>query len=311
VPWLVEQVDYVKNNGIDVTIFKIPNQHLIKRLKAIFSLQLLIRNGKFSLIHCHWGYNAIFAYSSKTPIIITFHGSDIQGHVKVNGTNTLKGNIMMLISRISASLSSSNIFVASRLTRNMPKKILNRSYIVPMGYNSNLFKPSSKSKARSQLGLDQNMKYVLFAGNFSQPVKGYPLALETMSFLSDSYRLIKLDYNSFENMVHYINAADVLLMTSFKEGSPVMVKEALACNLPVVSTDVGDVKEMVKSIPACFIFKNKNPKHISKLLEMSIKMRESNLGSKKMIQFTAKKMNKRVLISYFETLNKRIKYEEQ
>ena len=248
VPWLVDQVKYVKNNGIDVTVFKIPNQHLIKRLKAIISLQLLIRNGKFSLIHCHWGYNMVFAFNSIIPIITTFHGSDIQGDVKTNGTNTLNGNIMMLMSRISASLSSCNIFVSSRLTRNIPKKILNKSYIVPMGYDSKLFKPSSKSKARFQLGLDQNMKYVLFAGNFSQPVKGYPLALETMSFLSDSYELLKLDYNSYKDVVHYINAADVLLMTSFKEGSPVMVKEALACNLPVVSTDVGDVKEMIKSI---------------------------------------------------------------
>ncbi len=308
VPWLVEQVEYVKNNGIDVTVFKIPNQHLIKRLKAIFNLQLLIRNGKFSLIHCHWGYNTVFAYSSKTPIITTFHGSDIQGHVKGNGTITLKGKLMMLVSRISASLSSVNIFVSSRLTKNIPKKVLNRSFIIPMGYNSNLFKPSSKSKARFQLGLDQNVKYMLFAGNYSKSVKGFPLAIKVINSLDESYELIKLDYASHKEMVNYMNASDVLLMTSYQEGAPVIIKEALACNLPVISTDVGDVKEVIKYIPDSYVIKRRDPIKIATLIKRSIEMGSTNVGSKIMRKYTAKRMNNRVLGIYLDILQNERKF---
>ena len=45
----------------------------------------------------------------------------------------------------------------------------------------------------------------------------------------------------------------MLLLTSVHEGSPTVVKEALACNVPVVSLDVGDVRELIGSVQGCVI----------------------------------------------------------
>ena len=110
-------------------------------------------------------------------------------------------------------------------------------------------------KSKTKLGLETKIKYILFAGNYSQPVKRFSLAERVMAELDDKFKLIKLNFAAHHQMSTYMNASDVLLMTSYQEGSPVIIKEALACNLSVVSTDVGDVKEMIKKFWKFYIKK--------------------------------------------------------
>ena len=306
-----EQVTNFNRVGLDTTLYRIPNESIIKKIKATIGLRKLIKKRRFSLIHCHWGYNAIIAYNWTIPIITTFHGSDLQGVVKENGLRTIKGYIIVFLSRLSTLLSSYNIFVSARLVRSIPKKILNeKNIIIPMGYDSKLFKHINKSAARNMLSLDLKKKYVLFAGNYSKSVKGYPLARKVINLLDESYELIKLDYAPYEKMVIYMNASDVLLMTSYQEGAPVIIKEALACDLPVISTDVGDVREIIEFVPGNFISKKRNPVKIANLIRRSIEMEPTNVGSKKMEKYTAKKMNNRVLGIYLDLLQQVQKFND-
>ncbi len=303
VPWLIEQVTNFNKIGFDTTVYRIPNESILKKIKAAITLRKLIKKRRFSFIHCHWGYNTIIAYNSTIPIITTFHGSDLQGDVKEDGSPTIKGYIIIFLSRISTLLSYHNIFVSSRLARSVPKKVLNKkNTIIPMGYDSKLFKPINKGVARDMLKLDQKKKYILFAGNYSKSVKGYSLAIKVINSLDKSYELIKLDYASHKAMATYMNASDVLLMTSYHEGAPVIVKEALACNLPVISTDVGDVKELIKYVPGSYVSKKRDPKKIANMITRSIEIGSTNVGSKIMRNYTAKKLNDRVLGIYLDTL---------
>ena len=306
-----EQVTNFNSVGLDTTVYRIPNESIIKKFKATIDLRKLIKKRRFSLIHCHWGYNTIIAYNSTIPIITTFHGSDLQGDVKENGSRTIKGYFIIFLSRVSTLLSYYNIFVSARLARSIPKKVLNKkNIIIPMGYDSKLFKPINKSVARDMLSLDLRKKYVLFAGNYSKSVKGYSLAIKVIDSLDESYELIKLDYASYKGMAIYMNASDVLLMTSYQEGAPVIIKEALACNLPVISTDVGDVKEIIKFVPGSFVSKRRDPVKIANLITRSIEMDSTNVGSKKMGKYTAKKMNNRVLGIYLDLLKKSQKFND-
>lgn len=303
VPWLRDQIEYMNINGLETYVYKIPNKSFIRKILAIINLRRLMRKSRFSLIHCHWGYNAIFAYNNRIPLITTYHGSDLQGDLKNNGSVNIKGHILIILSKIGTLLSTKNIFVSKELKNLKPKvNLKKKDYIIPMGFNSKMFLPLDKEIAKKNLGLDPKKKYVLFAGNYSQKVKNYSLAEKAMNHLDTSYQLIKLNYAEHSNIPNYMNASDVLLMTSFQEGAPVIIKEALACNLAIVSTDVGDVKEIIKFIPGCFINKDRDPKKIAQLIEKSVLTDSTMIGIEKVKIYDAEKINYKVKCLYIDLL---------
>ncbi len=280
-------------------------------MKSIVDLRFHIINEKYDLIHCHWGYNTIFAYNWKTPIITTYHGSDLQGVVDKSGNRIMKGYLLVFLSRLSTYISHSNIFVSEKLLRTVPRKNKNMcNTIIPMGYNERIFKPLEKIKSKNKLGLSKSKKYILFAGNYSQEVKGYPLAQQIMKILDHTFEIIKLNYAPHHLISNYMNASEVLLMTSYYEGAPVIVKEALACELPIVSTDVGDVKKIIKSYSNCFVINNRDPKTFAFFIEKSIKMKFLKTRGNEVESFSAKKMNNKVYELYHKLCKNDPNYEK-
>ena len=299
VPWLKDQVSFLMKKGVGITIFKLPNGSIISRIKSIISLRLLIRTKRYDFIHCHWGFNTIFAYNHKIPIITTYHGSDLQGVIDKSGKLIIKAYVLIFFSRLSTYISKANIFVSERLLRSVPRKIINETNIIlPMGYNEKKFRPLNKIESKNKLGLSKKKKYVLFAGNYSQNVKGYLLADEVMKILDESFEIIKLDYAPHDDIIDYMNSSEVLLMTSYSEGAPVIVKEALACGLPVVSTDVGDVKNLIKLYPNCFVVKTRDPQEIASLVIKSTNTKIQNLSFKGITAYTGERMNNKLYKFY-------------
>jgi len=123
---------------------------------------------------------------------------------------------------------------------------------LPCGVNMSWFCPIEKKIAQQQLGWNDGEVYVLFAGTREVEVKNYPLALQAVRNIPGT-QLVELKGFDRDGVNLVLNAADVALMTSFTEGSPQFVKEAMACNCPVVSTDVGDVKQLTEGIEGCYI----------------------------------------------------------
>ena len=102
--------------------------------------------------------------------------------------------------------------------------------------------------------LQLDKKYILFSSDFKTRIKNPDLALQALNVLADpEIHLLELTNYTRNEVAVLLNAVDVALMTSFSEGSPQFIKEALACNCPVVSTDVGDVSDNIKEIQGCFI----------------------------------------------------------
>ena len=129
------------------------------------------------------------------------------------------------------------------------------SSVIPNGVDTDIFKPIDKRNAIEKLGWDKNKKHILFAANPLRKEKNFALAKK--SFLkidiNDDFLLQSLNNVSFDKMVYYYNAADVVLLTSIYEGSPNVIKEALSCNKPVVCTNVGDVESYFSNTEGCFI----------------------------------------------------------
>ena len=238
-PFILEQVESLVKLGIVADYFTIEGKGWRGYLKNRKLLIHKIRAFQPDIIHAHYGLSGLLANTQrKVPVITTYHGSDI---------NDPK---IFPLSRLNMLLSKYNIFVSQK---NIDKAGLKKNYaLIPCGVDMELFKPTGKKEARQQLKLNQNEKLALFAGTFDNPIKNSGLAIEAVEQLP-GVRLLELKGYNRKQVVSLINAVDVCLMTSFSEGSPQFIKEAMACNCPVVSVEVGDVKEMIADVPGCYL----------------------------------------------------------
>ena len=240
-PFVVEQADALKHIGIDVDFYGVHGKGFRGYLSNRSTLISKIREYHPDLIHAHYGLSGLLANLQRTvPVVTTYHGSDI--HSK--GLN-------LFLSRFSIRLSAFNIFVSPDLF-SIAGTGGSGHCVLPCGIDVETFVPIERSVARKKLAWDFDKKYVLFAGAFANPVKNSPLAKEAAALIPGA-ELVELRGFNREQVNLAMNAANCLLLTSHREGSPQVIKEAMACGTPIVSVDVGDVKELTTGIEGCFI----------------------------------------------------------
>jgi N-acetyl sugar amidotransferase len=128
-----------------------------------------------------------------------------------------------------------------------------------------VFSPFDKTIARNKLGLSTTGKYILFGAAFNNPIKNYALTKKALELSGVNSEVIELKNKSREEVCYLLNACDVLLLTSKSEGSPQVIKEAMACNCPIIATNVGTVKEIIGEARNCYIT-DFNPKNIAEKL---------------------------------------------
>ena len=293
VPFLKDHILSLESKGIKASIYKIKSESIAIRLISIFQLRKQIRDKNYDIIHIHWGYNGLFCLGLNTPNVITFHGSDL------NKPSYWKARsiIIYLISKISTITSNHNIFVSKELAKEslMKKK---KMTVIPMGIDLDKFFPMDKKVCREKLNFPENKHLILFGGNASQAVKRLPLAKSIFKYLGENYKLITVDYVDHNLIPFYMNACDILLMTSLSEGSPTMIKEAMACNLPIVSTDVGDVKEKIQGLENCFVLKNETPEKIASIVKKCIKSQVHPNGRGKILNYSLNILSNKMIKVY-------------
>ena len=240
-PFVKEQGDSLEEIGLDIDYFLIKGKGITGYLKNYFNLNRLIKTNTYDIIHAHYGLSGLLAtFQSHVPVVITFHGSD----VNLNRTN-------FYLSFLASRLSDANIFVHESLSKKL-SLYSDKAEIIPCGVNLNLFKPIDKLASRDKLGLDLNYNYVLFSSSFNNKIKNAALAKLALSNF-ENIILLEMKGYSREEVHLLMNAVDILIVTSHSETGPLVVKEALACNCPIISTDVGDVKELANGTKNCYI----------------------------------------------------------
>ena len=202
-------------------------------LKNLGEINEKIFNYKIDLIHAHGGMSGFLANLQRSVrVLTTFHGSDI---------NYFKNRI---ISYFAIFFSIHSIFVSKKL---LEKVIIKKdTYVIPCGVDTKLFRPRKKNKIKVQLNLDLEKKYILFSSNFENKVKNYQLLHDAKNYIKGKFEIIELKNFDRRSVSRLFNAVDVAVMTSFSEGSPQFIKEAMASNCPVVSVDVGDVRDLIQ-----------------------------------------------------------------
>ena len=236
-----EQIESLKKKGIETDLFLIQGKGFFGYLRNYLPLRKRLANDDIDIVHAHYGLAGLLAVMQRlSPVVITYHGSDV-GDCKQN-----------ILSSIAGLFSKARIFVAAHLLRNLFVKKRKGNYIIPCGVDLDSFYPLQKPEARTRLKMDLTKKYVLFASSFSNPVKNCPLAKAAVDLLP-GVELLELDGVKRVEVNLLLNAVDVLLMTSFREGSPMVIKEAMACNCPIVTTDVGDARQVIGTTQGCIV----------------------------------------------------------
>lgn len=238
-PFITEQVKAIEKQGVECRFFGVDGKGIVGYLRQIPKLRKTIREYHPDVIHAHYGLCGLLAnYQRRIPVVTTYHGSDI------NDPRVLR------LSKRCIRRSRFNIFVSQK---NVDIARPRRDYdLIPCGISLDDYPIIDKADARRQMGLSPKGKYVLFAGAFDNPVKNAPLAKAAMTLVPEA-KLLELKGFSRALVAVLMQAVDAFLMTSFTEGSPQVIKEALACGCPIVSVDVGDVRERIEGIDGCFI----------------------------------------------------------
>ena len=268
-PFIIEQAEALRAAGCEVAFFGLHGKGLQGYLKNMPALKRKIKAFQPDVVHAHYGLSGLLAnLQRQVPVVTTYHGSDI---------NERK---ILPFSKLSMRLSVWNVFVSKKMLEiALPK----RNYaVLPCGVDLSDLQLTEKQEARRQMHLDEAKRYVLFSGAFNNSVKNVPLAKAAVALMIDDVELLELKGYSREEVTLLMCAADAFLMTSVSEGSPQVIKEALACGCPIVSVDVGDVKERVEGIDGCFVSVTRDSQELVELLKRAIAFQGKTLGREKL-----------------------------
>jgi teichuronic acid biosynthesis glycosyltransferase TuaC len=241
--FVAEQVDDLRRAGVDVDILAFDGRaQRSAYVRAVYQLERAVHTGRYDLLHAHYGLTGLVARTQlRVPVVTTFYGSDIS-FVR------WQRRVGWLVARL-----TTPIFVSRRLAELVG---LHRSDVVPTPVDTARFRPIDQSSARKALGLPADATYVVFPSSRRNRVKDAGLFDAAVDALREDVPAVcrlSLEQLSREQVALVFNAADATLLTSLSEGSPVAVKESLACCTPVVAVDVGDVSEVIADLPGCSI----------------------------------------------------------
>ena len=247
------QVEFLRmaGVGVDVLVLKGRYRKLIYP-KGIFQLRRRLEG--VSLVHAHYAYvGAVARTQWKVPVVLTYHGDDALGTFTDQGRTSTKSRIIAAGCRSLARYLDAVIVQSKQMASRFQ---YGKVHIIPHEVDLETFHPTSKRDARMQLGLSDSKKYVLFAANPNVPVKRFPLAKIAIDLLKQKDSDVELIVTFREpqpRLALYMSACDALVFPSYQEGSPNIIKQAMACNLPIVATDVGDVGDVIGNTKGCYI----------------------------------------------------------
>lgn len=288
-----EQVESLREAGLEVDVLFVDGPaNRLNYLWGFFRLWRRLRAKKYDLIHAHYVFSALIALAQPSlPVVATFHSGEVLG-----------GSFERTLSHFVSKRVDLNVAVS----REVLGKLKGRCCVIPCGVDTGRFFPVDRSEARARLGLPQDAKLVLFAAAM-RPEKRFDLVKEAFEIVKgqrEDAELVVVTNQPPEVVPLYMSACDVLVLASQKEGSPQVVKEALACNLPVVSTDVGDVRELIGSVPGCYIAEPNADAIAAKLLDV-LASGERIDGRNGVSQLSLEAVARRLLDSYSEVIESR------
>jgi len=291
-PFIKSQGESLKKIGVDLDYFTIKGKGIRGYLRNIPHLRKKIKDGGYDLVHAHYSLSAIVtSLATSRTVIVSLMGSDVQG-----------SSFWRFVIRLYSSFKWREIIVKSEEMRQKIK--IRRAHVIPNGVDLEVFNNLDKEECKEKLNLEKEKNYILFAADPDRKVKNYPLAEKSCSqLITHNSQLITLGKTPHEKIPLYLNACDVLILTSLWEGSPNIIKEAMACNCPIVSTDVGDVRWLLGDIEGHYIAKH-DPQDFAEKIKLALYFGKKTKGRERIIELglDSESVARRVLEVYKKSI---------
>jgi len=262
-------------------------------------LRRAIQASQPDFVHAQFGTMTSFltVLSTARPVVISFRGGDLNPY---KSRFQLRQRVGRLLSQLSALRAARIICVSAQLKERLWWR-RDRVTVIPSGVDTTIFRPRAQDAARRDLGWDQNERVVLFNAGIDPVSKRLDLAISSVEearAVCAEIRLHVLDGKVSPGLIPVLmNAADCLLLTSDWEGSPNVVKEAMACNLPVVTVDVGDIRERLAGVePSKIVARNVH--EIGKGIAQILMLGQRSNGDSQISNLSIESVSERVASIY-------------
>ncbi len=260
-------------------------------LSNISIIRKEIKKNKYDIVHAHYsmtGYaTSLACFGLKIPVIVSLMGSDVNAKP-----------FQMLVTKLFSIFLWKCIIVKSE---DMKTNLGNKSaIIIPNGVDLEEFQLGNQKEYKKKVDFDINKKQIIWVSNPERYAKNYALAKDAFDSLSLNDVELKVINGVPHNKIKdYMLAADMLLLSSRWEGSPNVIKEAMALNLPIVTTDVGDVKTIIQNTNGCYIV-SQDAQEIASAIKKCLRFEKKTNGRDKIKHLDTKIIAKRLIQIYNE-----------
>lgn len=293
-PFVKRQKEKLEELGVEIDVFHFTGGGNPKNyLKAQKQVQQLIKKNNYHLAHAQWGQSVIPLLPKKLPIVITYRGDDLEGVYSNDGSGYgMKSKVLKFVGKNVARYADHTMVVSAHmLDLFKPKSEVD---VIPSGIDFNTIPKASKAELKQELGLPTDKKIIIFPNSPQVKRKNYELvkaAFDELSKDREDLMLHVVHGLTHAEILKHLKASDFLFFASFHEGSPNVVKEAIACDTPIIAVPVADVPHRLGKIPGCFVSPDYSVENFVKAAQKGLAYDYSNYSS----QANAQELDENVL----------------
>ena len=250
------QYESLREEGLDMMLFPVVGHGWRSYARAIYKVRQMVKKDRPDIIHAHY---TTCGFVASLATLFMLHRPKIA--VSILGSfpthSAKRRRVRWAVRHLWDATLTKSKRTSDQLGIALP--------VIPNGVNLDIFNPQDYQDSRKKVGFEPEKKYIIWCSNPERPEKNWPLAQLAMQCLANylspdaDIQLVPVYNKTPQEVSVYMNAADCQLLTSWSEGSPNVIKEAMACNCPIVTTDVGDVNERLENLEGCFVAKTSHP----------------------------------------------------
>lgn len=295
-PFVQVQMDSLAEQGVEISLYRVVGRGIKGYVTNTIRLRKILKREQPDIVHAHYsicGYLASIAnFGLKSSVVVSLMGSDMV--------------VKLPLIRFFAKKIWDMTIVKSR--EMYDRLNVAKARIIPNGVNIDKMCLLDRDNSRKKCGFEDTKQYVIWCSQIDREEKNYPLAQKAVDLLSDKNVVLLPIQDAPHHMMNvYMRAADVLLLTSKREGSPNVIKEAMACNLPIVSTNVGDVEWLLDHVEGAYITQDDTPQNVCEYLKKALTFLGNSTGRQRLIDIglTTRSIASDIINIYTDICNKK------